>query len=611
MRRTAFLAVSVIVFGCSDQALLTEPRSGSGPAYVIADADRGYKAGFYWLPPMVATPMYSGTFDAELAPTVEICELAGSACGPVLATFTTASGPGAEIVRLNADDEHYAVGWHTNEFALSTTAFYRISVRAGDNVLLGYADVQPVSTGKDMKNVDTGEHIALVDGRTLMIKFRIETNIIGSVIVGPAEATASPGATQQFVATLTDLHGNPMSAPVMWASSDAGVATVDENGLATAVAGGEATITATSEQITGSAILTVVGGAVLAAGVSHTCALTPTGQAYCWGMNSGGELGDGTNTSRTVPVAVVGGLTFVSIDVGPAQSCGLTSQGIAYCWGHNFLGHLGDGTTVNRNVPVPVSGGLRFASMSVGYSTCGVTTAGQAYCWGHNSNGELGDGTFTTRTAPVLVSGGLTFSSISNGAGHTCAITNIGKAYCWGRGFLIGDGTSSLSSWRTAPVAVSGGLTFSSVSANDGHTCGLTTDGKAYCWGSNVNGQLGDGTTIQRSVPVQVAGGLTFASVTMGRAHACGLTVTGEAYCWGSNSFGELGDGTSGTYRTVPARTAVGLTFGSLSAGYFYTCGVTTDSQSYCWGSNRFGVLGNGTFDSSPVPVAVSLPPST
>ena len=253
--RPRLLLVSLFVplFACGDQ-LSTAPNAGL-PSFDIADAASDYKSGFYWLPPMVRQPDASGTFDASLSPTVEICVLAGDVCGDVIATYTTTSGPGGELVRIQ--DTHYHVNWHTDEFGLNDASVYRISVRAGNNVLLGYADVEPAANGSGLKNIDSDEFMGLVDGRTLPIKFRIETGVVGSIEVQPLEATLEPGGTQQYVAIVSDLHGNPMSADVVWSSSNESVAAVDQSGLATAVGEGTAIITATAEFVSGSATLTV------------------------------------------------------------------------------------------------------------------------------------------------------------------------------------------------------------------------------------------------------------------------------------------------------------------------------------------------------------------
>src|SRR5207248_471869 len=174
---------------------------------------------------------------------------------------------------------------------------------------------------------------------------------------------------------------------------------------------------------------------------------------------------------------------------------------------------------------------LTFASLSAGYfRTCGVTTSGTAYCWGS----VVGDSTITNRLVPTPVAGGLTFASVSAGVlAHTCGVTTGGVAYCWGGNLAgeLGDGTTNMPEFVPTPVA--GSLTFTTLSAGPGDTCGVTTSGAAYCWGYNAFGQLGDGTTISRLIPTPVTGGLTFAVVSAGveveTGHACGVTRGGAA----------------------------------------------------------------------------------
>lgn len=615
--RPRLLLVTLLasVFACSDQ-LSTSPNVGL-PSFEIADAARDYKAGFYWLPPMVKNPSVSGTFDASLSPIVEICELVAGACGPILATYTTTSGPGGEIVRLQ-DGQHYHVSWHTDQFTLSSTSSYRISVRAGvDNVLLGYADVQPVANGSGFKNLDSNELMGLVDGRTLPIKFRIETGVVGGIDVAPLEATLEPGGTQQFVATITDLHGNPVSADVAWSSSDENVATVDQFGFVTAVAEGTAIITATSERVSGSATLTVEppvqeGVVLVSAGDSHACAIDEAGVAFCWGLGSHGQLGNGFLVNRLTPFPVAGGHTFTAIVTAETHSCGITTTGQAYCWGLNNVGQLGDGTTISQPSPTLVAGGLSFTSIVAGaFHTCALTTSREAYCWGLGTNGPLGTGTGGVHTMPTRVLGGHTFVSLTAGRIHTCGLTTGGQAYCWGLNSSgqLGDGTTAN---KLMPAQVIGGLTFASISAGDAHTCALTSSGSAYCWGNADQGRLGMGDpgALLHTSPQSVAGDLTFTAITAGEAHSCGLTVTGEAYCWGSNAGGRLGIGTTDLHSIVPAAVAGGLLFRSIDVGD-HSCAVTTINQVYCWGPGGSGRLGNGSTVNQIVPMLVAAFPES
>jgi alpha-tubulin suppressor-like RCC1 family protein len=343
------------------------------------------------------------------------------------------------------------------------------------------------------------------------------------------------------------------------------------------------------------------------AGGNHTCGVTTSGQAYCWGDNDDGQLGDGQlyPVDSFVPTPVAGGLTFTSMSAGGHHTCGVTTGGQAFCWGLDTAGQLGTGTLTNQSAPVPVAGGLTFVTVSVGGDhTCGVAMAGQVYCWGYNGWGELGDGTLTSKSAPAPVAGGLAFASVSAGYAHTCGVTTGGQAYCWGDNSSGQLGNGGLT-YESAPTAVPGGLAFASLSAGYAHTCGVTTGGQAYCWGWNRDGQLGDGTPTDRSAPTPVTGGLAFTSVSAGYDHTCGMTLGGQAYCWGRNLEGQLGDASAPTERRAPAPVSGNLTFASVTAGGVHTCGVTTRDEVYCWGWNYHGQLGDGTRPAKTAPAPV------
>lgn len=202
----------------------------------------------------------------------------------------------------------------------------------------------------------------------------------------------------------------------------------------------------------------------------------------------------------------------------------------------------------------------------------------------------------------------LTFTQLSSGGGsaHTCAVTTAHAAYCWGSniGGQLGDGTVID---RMTPVAVTGGYAFRRVAAGERHSCGLTTDDVAYCWGQNTRGPLGDGTTTTRLTPVPVAGGYSFDRIDVGGLHTCAVTTDDTPYCWGDNEYGQLGDGTT-TERTTPVPVLLfgGLSLAQVSAGYQHTCGVSTSGVTRCWGNNFHGQLGDGTTTNRTIPVAVA-----
>ena len=350
----------------------------------------------------------------------------------------------------------------------------------------------------------------------------------------------------------------------------------------------------------------VVGGLTfdsVSVGGPHACGLTAGGAAHCWGGDAYGALGSGAPAPEvcsasdigqfpcsSAPLAVVGGLSFSAVSAGWDMTCALTANGTAYCWGDNSDGALGIGGDTSglascggssivlgpcSRTPLPVTGGLAFATISAGVRhICGLVASGAAYCWGDNSAGQLGIGANAAPDAcgsspcsrtPVAVAGGLTFTALTVGTAHTCGRATDGQWYCWGLNNYgqLGTGATGPESCisgpgvpcSSTPVPVTAGINLSAVFAGRRHSCGVTSAGAAYCWGENVYGQLGDGTTTNSLTPVAVAGGLSLANVSPFYYHSCGLTTEGVAYCWGDNEWGELGDGTT-TNSTVPVRVA-------------------------------------------------------
>jgi alpha-tubulin suppressor-like RCC1 family protein len=346
-------------------------------------------------------------------------------------------------------------------------------------------------------------------------------------------------------------------------------------------------------------------------GAFHNCGVTTAGQAYCWGGNTYGQLGNGTTSHTLAPVAVAGRLRFRHVSVGYDHTCGLTTEDRVYCWGLNMWGQVGDGTKGEdnwRTVPTAVTGGRRFRQVRAGWShTCAITRSNVSFCWGYNGNGQLGDGTMTAagRAAPVRVLGGLSWKQLSGGAEHTCGVTQADQVYCWGlndKGQL-GIGNTAR---RLQPVPVSGGRQFRQVDAGGFHTCAVTTANLAYCWGLNFRGALGDGTTTDRLTPGAVAGQRRFDHVNAGAYHTCGVTMTGRGFCWGLNGNGRIGDGTV-VDRLTPMRLGTDLELRQIGAGQDHTCGVTAGGTAYCWGANG-GRIGDGTTRNRLWPTAVVAP---
>jgi alpha-tubulin suppressor-like RCC1 family protein len=349
---------------------------------------------------------------------------------------------------------------------------------------------------------------------------------------------------------------------------------------------------------------------VLAAGEGHTCAVTPGGAVRCWGDNQYGQLGDGTTTNRLTPTAVNGlESNVVGVVAGFFHTCALTAGGAVYCWGRNSGGQLGDGTQTNRPTPVPVSAlDSGVVAVAAGSShTCALTGGGAVQCWGFNSFGDVGDGTETIRLTPVPVSGlDSGVAAITAGNLHTCAVTTGGAAKCWGQNGdgELGDGTTTSRSTPVDVSGLSGGV--AAVAAGFWHTCAMTTGGAVKCWGDNIAGALGDGTQTTRLTPVQVSGLASGAeAVVAGGARTCALMTGGAVWCWGLNQYGQLGDGTTTDRWSPVSVTGLGGSAVALAASSAHTCVVTTSGAGQCWGANFVGNLGDGTTTIRLTPVYV------
>jgi alpha-tubulin suppressor-like RCC1 family protein len=346
--------------------------------------------------------------------------------------------------------------------------------------------------------------------------------------------------------------------------------------------------------------------------------------AWGWNSHGQLGNGSKNNLSFPFEVSTAGplsGKTITAISAGGEHTC-VVADGQVYCWGYNAAGQLGNGTTADSTTPVAVAfplAGTVTAISAGGYHTCAVAE-GQAYCWGDNDLGQLGDDTTTDSSVPVAVASPLagTITAITVGEYHTCAVAE-GQAYCWGSNFRgqLGDGTTNDSS---VPVAVntSGspleGKSVTTITAGTKHTCAVA-DGQASCWGLNFYGQLGNGTITDSPIPVAVNTSGTpldnesVTAISAGSGQTCAV-VDGRAYCWGHNSYGQLGDGTTAPTSTTPVAVATsgtpmaGATVTAITAGDFHSC-VVANGQAYCWGATYFGQLGNRNNTNSGTPVAV------
>jgi alpha-tubulin suppressor-like RCC1 family protein len=275
--------------------------------------------------------------------------------------------------------------------------------------------------------------------------------------------------------------------------------------------------------------------------------------------------------------------------------------------GYNFHGQLGDGTTVNKSSPVTTfAGGTNWKQVATVTSyTAAIKTDGTLWTWGDNSYGQLGDGTIVNKSSPVTtVAGGTNWKQVAGGALHTAAIKTDGTLWTWGRCNYgqLGDGTIVN---KSSPVTTAGGGTnWKQVACGTLHTAAIKTDGTLWTCGYNIVGQLGDGTTGRKSSPVTTAGGGTnWKQVSCGYWHTAAIKTDGTLWTCGYNGNGQLGDGTT-VNKTSPVTTAGGGTnWKQVASGYYHTAAIKTDGTLWTCGYNSFGQLSDGTTVNKSSPV--------
>ena len=398
--------------------------------------------------------------------------------------------------------------------------------------------------------------------------------------------------------------------------------------------------------------------------LGFSLAVGSDGNAYAWGNNKHGRLGDGATASyQFTPVMVKkptdapSDFTYVQVSAGGDHSLAVGSDGNAYAWGDNYYNQLGDGTittTEYKNTPVKVSKpadappDFTYVQVSAGqYHSLALGSDGNAYAWGHNAYGELGDGTETDRHTPIKVDKpantppDFTYVQISGGWQQSLALGSDGNAYGWGfNGYgELGDGTAFYE--RTTPVKVCkpadtpADFTYVQISSGYFHGLAVGSDGNAYAWGYNEYGELGNNTSGKNANPVPVrvhnpasptdkSKGLKAVQVSAGWQHSLALDSDGNAYAWGYNEYGELGNNTtSGTNANPvpvrvhdpdsPADESKGLKAVQISGGWDHSLAVGSDGNAYGWGRNGYSQLSEGTGNynprSAPTLVVVRLVP--
>ena len=332
---------------------------------------------------------------------------------------------------------------------------------------------------------------------------------------------------------------------------------------------------------------------VLSLGDYHSGVIAQNGSLYMWGLNSLGQIGDGTTEDRYKhkPTKILDHVIAVSL--GYFHSGAITQDGSLYMWGSNNSGEIGDGTTEYRYKPTKILDHVIAVSLGGGHSGA-ITQDGSLYMWGSNDSGQIGDGTTEYRYKPTKILDHVI--AVSLGGGHSGAITQDGSLYMWGSNYggVIVDGTTED---RYKPTKILDHVI--AVSLEDGHSGAITQDGSLYMWGRNGYGEIGDGTTENRYKPTKILDHVI--AVSLGDGHSGAITQDGSLYMWGYNAFGQIGDGTTED-RYKPTKILDHVI--AVSLGADHSGAITQDGSLYMWGF----IEGSDIPNKITIPGGVALP---
>ncbi len=372
---------------------------------------------------------------------------------------------------------------------------------------------------------------------------------------------------------------------------------------------------------------------------ANSCALAATGtnagNLYCWGTGDNGRVGNGSNLDAMLPSLVVmpsGVSSWLTVSTvqGAAGACALANTGDIYCWGAGTNGQIGNGLNIDESMPTLVNKPGTVSSWTslsyAGNTACAVANTGNIYCWGVGTTGQIGNATNASNNAPanpvVMPSGESSWNSVRIIGTTVCAIANgtiVAKdnIYCWGLG-TTGQIGSGFNTSESAPrLAVRPGAetiwnTLIPYNINSSTVCAIGGTGALYCWGAGTAGQIGNGANLSVNVPTAVAttSGVTSWTMVMIGTAVCAMANTNKIYCWGGGTSGQIGDGLN-VNESKPALVTLpsGVTsWSDFNVGGNFSCAIANTGDVYCWGPGSNGAMGNNTLSNSTVPTKVLLP---
>lgn len=347
----------------------------------------------------------------------------------------------------------------------------------------------------------------------------------------------------------------------------------------------------------------------------HSLAIRNNGSLWAWGANLNGQLGDGSNVFKTIPVQVGNSTQWMKTEAGDYHSIGLRTDGTIWAWGNNGSGQLGQGNVNSSNVPIPIGMDTNWIDIAAGGDFClALKQDGSLWAWGKHTYGQLGIGSNTTQTLPVRVDSLHTYIHIACGLSHALAIRSDSTLWAWGYNLSgqLGTGNNINTSF---PTLVDSQYHWLRATAGKYHSLAIRTDGSLWSWGLNGDFQLGNGSTISSNAPLLVDSVEEWVQLAAGGNHSLGTTQSGYAWCWGDNFYGQLGIGNT-VSQSLPIQCSSNTNHVMIAAGERHSMVLQQSNQLSGCGYNNDGAVGNGSqfnqLNLVPIlcsnPVAVHLP---
>lgn len=350
----------------------------------------------------------------------------------------------------------------------------------------------------------------------------------------------------------------------------------------------------------------------IAGGSGHSLGIKSDGTLWSWGRNDYGQCGQGNYLSNYgIPTQIGTDTNWIQVSAGNSFSYAIKNNGTLWAWGRNDFSQLGDGTTINKNIPIQIGSDNDWTKISTGIAhTLAIKSNGTLWSWGYNVYGQLGLGSFNSAQVPTQVGLDNNWSDIASGFFHSLFLKSNGTIWSCGfndKGQLGNGSTSSLS----IPTQIGTQSNWIKIASGSDSSGAINSENKLFMWGYNSSGQLGIGNYIDKNLPTLVNEDIDWNSIVIG-GHSVAIKNNTTVWTWGSNFNGQLGNGGPsgfvGANINLPQQINNENNWDKIFTGLDYSFSIKTDGELWAWGFNGWKQLGNNSTAISNVPILINCP---